>query len=149
VCKKQEKLKEYAQQQQLSLDEMLYMGDDIPDYVAMQLTAFALLPCRCSTRNKTDQQIHFSVYRWLWVAAGIVIEKVLKLNGHWMWILRLLQHNFIVFNLVLNIQALTSPTNQSMKLVTAFFRLVRWPNLVFIVVYSMFVLLLDCGTSFY
>jgi len=42
VYNKQEKLKEYAQQQQLSLDEMLYMGDDIPDYVAMQLTA---LPC--------------------------------------------------------------------------------------------------------
>jgi 3-deoxy-D-manno-octulosonate 8-phosphate phosphatase (KDO 8-P phosphatase) len=82
VHNKQEKLKEYAAQHQLNFDEMLYMGDDIPDYVAMQLTA---LPCCPADAVPEIKQIckYISPYNGGYGCGRDVIEKVLKLNGHW------------------------------------------------------------------
>ena len=42
VHHKKEKLQEYVQQYDLKWEEILYMGDDIPDFSAMQLVG---LPC--------------------------------------------------------------------------------------------------------
>ena len=82
VHNKQEKLKEYVLQHQLSYDEMLYMGDDIPDYVAMQLT---VLPCCPADAVPEIKQIckYISPFNGGYGCGRDVIEKVLKLNGHW------------------------------------------------------------------
>jgi 3-deoxy-D-manno-octulosonate 8-phosphate phosphatase (KDO 8-P phosphatase) len=82
VHNKQQKLKEYALQHQLSFDEMLYMGDDIPDYIAMQLTA---LPCCPADAVSEIKQIckYISPCNGGYGCGRDVIEKVLKLNGHW------------------------------------------------------------------
>jgi len=63
-------------------EQMLYMGDDIPDYAAMQ---FCGLPCCPSDAAAEIKQ----VAKYISPAGGgkgcvrDVIEKVLKLNGHW------------------------------------------------------------------
>lgn len=82
VHNKQEKLKAYAAEHQLSFDEMLYMGDDIPDYAAMQLTA---LPCCPADAVPEIKQIskYISPFTGGYGCGRDVIEKVLKLNGHW------------------------------------------------------------------
>ena len=82
VHNKQEKLKTYAQEHSLSFDEMLYMGDDIPDYVAMQLVS---LPCCPADAVPEIKQIskYISPFTGGYGCGRDVIEKVLKLNGHW------------------------------------------------------------------
>ena len=82
VHNKQEKLQAYAKEHNLSFDEMLYMGDDIPDYMAMKLT---LLPCCPADAVPEIKQIckYISPYKGGHGCGRDVIEKVLKLNGHW------------------------------------------------------------------
>ncbi len=82
VHNKEEKLKAYAAEHQLSFDEMLYMGDDIPDYAAMQLTA---LPCCPADAVPEIKQIskYISPFTGGYGCGRDVIEKVLKLNGDW------------------------------------------------------------------
>jgi 3-deoxy-D-manno-octulosonate 8-phosphate phosphatase (KDO 8-P phosphatase) len=82
VHNKQDKLKDYVLQNKLSFDEMLYMGDDIPDYIAMQLVA---LPCCPADAVSEIKQIskYISPFTGGYGCGRDVIEKVLKLNGHW------------------------------------------------------------------
>jgi 3-deoxy-D-manno-octulosonate 8-phosphate phosphatase (KDO 8-P phosphatase) len=82
VHNKEKLLQEYADQQNLSLSQMLYMGDDIPDYMAMQLV---LLPCCPADAVPEIKQIskYISPYTGGYGCGRDVIEKVLKLNGHW------------------------------------------------------------------
>lgn len=82
VENKKQVLLDYAAQHQLNLGEILFMGDDIPDYVAMPLTG---LPCCPGDAVEEIKQIAVYISP---VAGGKgcardVIEKVLKLNGHW------------------------------------------------------------------
>ena len=82
VHNKKEILQQYTKQHNLSFDEMLYMGDDIPDYAAMQLV---LLPCCPADAVPEIKQIckYISPYNGGYGCGRDVIEKVLKLNGHW------------------------------------------------------------------
>ncbi|WP_462250277.1 KdsC family phosphatase [Ferruginibacter sp.] len=82
VHNKEKLLKEYAQQQNLLLSQMLYMGDDIPDYMAMQLVS---LPCCPADAVPEIKQIckYISPFTGGYGCGRDVIEKVLKLNGHW------------------------------------------------------------------
>src|SRR6185295_14768891 len=82
VHNKQEKLKQYAAAQNLSFDEMLYMGDDIPDYVAMQLTGLPCCPADAVPEIKAICK-YISPFKGGYGCGRDVIEKVLKLNGHW------------------------------------------------------------------
>ncbi len=82
VHNKQEKLEEYAAQQNLLFNEMLYMGDDIPDYVAMQLTALPCCPADAVPEIKSICK-YISPFKGGYGCGRDVIEKVLKLNGHW------------------------------------------------------------------
>jgi 3-deoxy-D-manno-octulosonate 8-phosphate phosphatase (KDO 8-P phosphatase) len=82
VHNKQEKLKAYAAEQNLSFDEMLYMGDDIPDYVAMQLTGLPCCPADAVPEIKAICK-YISPFKGGYGCGRDVIEKVLKLNGHW------------------------------------------------------------------
>jgi 3-deoxy-D-manno-octulosonate 8-phosphate phosphatase (KDO 8-P phosphatase) len=82
VHNKEKLLQEYADQQNLSLSQMLYMGDDIPDYMAMQLVS---LPCCPADAVPEIKQIskYISPFTGGYGCGRDVIEKVLKLNGHW------------------------------------------------------------------
>lgn len=82
VHNKEKLLQEYAQEQNLLLSQMLYMGDDIPDYMAMQLVS---LPCCPADAVPEIKQIskYISPFTGGYGCGRDVIEKVLKLNGHW------------------------------------------------------------------
>lgn len=82
VDNKKEKLIEYAMEHKLNWEEILFMGDDIPDYTSMQLTG---LPCCPADAAAEIKQVSHYISP---VGGGKgcvrdVIEKVLKLNGHW------------------------------------------------------------------
>lgn len=82
VHNKKEKMLEFVKQNKLNLNEILYMGDDIPDYVVMNLVG---LPCCPADAVQEIKQISKYISP---VESGCgcgrdVIEKVLKLNGHW------------------------------------------------------------------
>ena len=82
VTDKKECLLTYAAQHTLSLDEMLFMGDDIPDYTVMKIVGLACAPADAAAEIK--QVSHYISY--LPGGAGCardVIEKVLKLNKSW------------------------------------------------------------------
>ncbi|MFZ1451447.1 MAG: HAD-IA family hydrolase [Ferruginibacter sp.] len=82
VDNKKEKLLAYVAQHQLNLDEVLFMGDDIPDYVPMQLTGLPCCPADAVAEIKQLSQ-YISPVAGGKGCARDVIEKVLKLNGHW------------------------------------------------------------------
>lgn len=83
VLDKQEKLQDYAFENDLKWEEILFMGDDIPDYRAMQLVGLPVCPADAALEIK-------SICRYVSPVNGgfgcvrEVIEKVLKLNDHWM-----------------------------------------------------------------
>ncbi len=79
---KREILLHYMSENKLGKDEVLFMGDDIPDYTAM-------LECgvKCATADASPEIKKIATY--IASAKGgegcvrEVMEKVLKLNGHW------------------------------------------------------------------
>ena len=82
VHDKQQKLMEHVQENDLRFEEILYMGDDIPDYLVMNMVG---LPCCPADAVHEIKQISKYISP---VSGGKgcgrdVIEKVLKLNGHW------------------------------------------------------------------
>lgn len=82
VENKKEKLLSYVSSHQLKWDEVLFMGDDIPDYTSMQLTGLPCCPIDAATEIK--QICHYiSPIAGGRGCARDVIEKVLKLNNHW------------------------------------------------------------------
>src|SRR5688500_14526350 len=79
---KNQKLQEYLSEHEFSKDEVLFMGDDIPDYAVMKEVG---LPCAPSDAAPEIKKIS----RYISASDGgtgcvrDVIEKVLKLNDHW------------------------------------------------------------------
>jgi 3-deoxy-D-manno-octulosonate 8-phosphate phosphatase (KDO 8-P phosphatase) len=82
VDDKKEKLNEYVSDNQLNRDEILFMGDDIPDYVPMQLTGLPCCPADAVAEIK-GISLYISPVAGGKGCVRDVIEKVLKLNGHW------------------------------------------------------------------
>lgn len=82
VENKKEKLVEYVQQHQLKWDEVLFMGDDIPDHLPMQMVGLPCCPADAATEIK-QISAYISPLEGGKGCARDVIEKVLKLNGHW------------------------------------------------------------------
>lgn len=76
------KLQEYILQQGLQLSEVLYMGDDIPDYSCMAVVGLSCCPSDAVPEIK-DVAKYISHAGGGKGCARDVIEKVLKLNGHW------------------------------------------------------------------
>lgn len=82
VVNKQDVLEDYVLGHALPWEQVLFMGDDIPDYRAMQLVGLPVCPADAVPEIK-------SICRYVSPIAGgngcvrEVIEKVLKLNGHW------------------------------------------------------------------
>ena len=82
IDNKKEKLIEYVAQHQLNWDEILFMGDDIPDYIPMQLTGLPCCPVDAASEIKQISH-YISPMAGGKGCARDVIEKVLKLNGQW------------------------------------------------------------------
>jgi 3-deoxy-D-manno-octulosonate 8-phosphate phosphatase (KDO 8-P phosphatase) len=82
ITDKQEKLQDYVFEHDLRWEEVIFMGDDIPDYRAMQLVGLPVCPADAAPEIK-------SICRYISPVSGgmgcvrEIIEKVLKLNGHW------------------------------------------------------------------
>lgn len=82
IHNKQDTLLGYAQQHQLKWQEILYMGDDIPDHSPMKLVG---LPCCPADAVNEIKQIakYISPLNGGHGCGRDVIEKVMKLNGNW------------------------------------------------------------------
>ena len=82
VENKKELLLQLAATNKITFDQLLYMGDDIPDYGAIQLCA---LPCCPSDAVPEIRQVskYISPFAGGKGCVRDVIEKVLKLNAHW------------------------------------------------------------------
>jgi 3-deoxy-D-manno-octulosonate 8-phosphate phosphatase (KDO 8-P phosphatase) len=82
VHDKVEVLREYARENNLDEKDMLYMGDDIPDYGAMQHVGLACAPADAAPEIR-HMAAYISSFNGGQGCVRDVIEKVLKLNGHW------------------------------------------------------------------
>ncbi len=82
VSDKKTVLSEYAEKYSLKWDEILYMGDDIPDLHPMQLVGLPCCPADAVAEIKSISQ-YISPVNGGFGCVRDVIEKVLKLNDHW------------------------------------------------------------------
>jgi 3-deoxy-D-manno-octulosonate 8-phosphate phosphatase (KDO 8-P phosphatase) len=82
VENKKERMLEYIREENLDKQKVLFMGDDIPDYEAMQEAGLS-----CSPSDAVPEIRHIATYISPFKGGDgcvrDVIEKVLKLNGHW------------------------------------------------------------------
>ncbi|MEO6668044.1 MAG: HAD-IIIA family hydrolase [Ferruginibacter sp.] len=82
VLNKKNKLIEFVTRHGLTSEQILYMGDDIPDLEAMQLAGLSCCPADAVPEIKTISQ-YISPINGGHGCVRDVIEKVLKLNDHW------------------------------------------------------------------
>ncbi len=82
ITDKKECLEAYMLINKLSPKEVLFMGDDIPDYEAMQLAGLACSPADAAQEIIAVAQ-YISPLKGGEGCARDVIEKVLKLRGDW------------------------------------------------------------------
>ena len=75
-------LKELSILNNVPLQDMMFMGDDMPDYEVMQLVGLAACPSDASTDIK-NIAAYKSIAKGGEGCAREIIEKVLKLNDHW------------------------------------------------------------------
>ena len=82
VENKKAKLLEYAVEHGLQTEDILFMGDDIPDYAVMKQVGLA-----CAPSDAAPEIRHIAAYISNFGGGQgcvrDVIEKVLKLNGYW------------------------------------------------------------------
>ena len=82
VIEKAEFLKGFALRHELALSEMIFMGDDIPDYECMQLVGLACCPADAAPEIM-DISKYISPFKGGYGCVRDIIEKVLKLNNKW------------------------------------------------------------------
>ncbi len=82
VTRKEEFLKKYFDERKWSIDELLFMGDDIPDYYCMKMAGIAACPADASFEIK-EIASYISPFKGGEGCVRDVIEKVLKLNNKW------------------------------------------------------------------
>ena len=82
VTNKSELLQEYVKTKNLSRSNVLYMGDDIPDVLPMQLAGLACCPADAVPEVRSIAH-YISPITGGCGCVRDVIEKVLKLNGDW------------------------------------------------------------------
>jgi 3-deoxy-D-manno-octulosonate 8-phosphate phosphatase (KDO 8-P phosphatase) len=75
--------KDFAKKNGLGLDEILYMGDDIPDYKVMQICGYPCCPNDAVDEIKAAS-CYISPKNGGCGCGRDVIEKVLKAQGKWM-----------------------------------------------------------------
>lgn len=82
VMDKKELLLQYMAANKLRKEEVLYMGDDLPDLPAMQVVGLACCPADAVAEVKDIVQ-YISPLNGGFACVRDVIEKVLKLKGQW------------------------------------------------------------------
>lgn len=82
VRNKKETMEDYIISNMLNKEEILYMGDDIPDYEAIQLAGVPTCPNDAAPEIK-NCCIYVSVYRGGEGCARDVIEQTLKVQNKW------------------------------------------------------------------
>ncbi len=82
VLNKKEFITNYIAVNNLRKEEMLYMGDDLPDLPAMSIVGLPCCPADAVQEIKAIIQ-YISPLKGGDACVRDVIEKVLKLNGHW------------------------------------------------------------------
>ncbi len=80
---KKECLEELMLMYELSAEEILYMGDDIPDYEVMQICGLPVCPCDAAVEIKQLSR-YISPVRGGEGCVRDVIEQVLRAQGKWM-----------------------------------------------------------------
>ena len=80
---KKECLEELMLMYELSAEEILYMGDDIPDYEVMQICGLPVCPCDAAVEIK-ELSRYLSPVRGGEGCVRDVIEQVLRAQGKWM-----------------------------------------------------------------
>lgn len=80
---KKECLEELMLMYGLSAEEILYMGDDIPDYEVMQICGLPVCPCDAAVEIKQLSK-YISSVRGGEGCVRDVIEQVLRAQGKWM-----------------------------------------------------------------
>lgn len=82
VANKKELLQKYIAEHSLTAEEILYMGDDIPDYGCMDIVGLSC--CPADAVNEIKQIVKYiSPFNGGHGCVRDVIEKVLKLHGKW------------------------------------------------------------------
>lgn len=77
-------LDKFIQENKLKKEEVLYMGDDLPDISAMKVAGLPCCPADAVNEVKDVAQ-YISPLNGGFACVRDVIEKVLKLNGHWQY----------------------------------------------------------------
>jgi len=75
-------LKSLLTEKQIPVEEVLYMGDDIPDLEVMQMVGFSCCPADAAIDIKQASR-YVSPYKGGEGCVRDVMEQVLKLRGHW------------------------------------------------------------------
>jgi 3-deoxy-D-manno-octulosonate 8-phosphate phosphatase (KDO 8-P phosphatase) len=73
---------DYMSKNKLKTEEVLYMGDDLPDLPALSVVGLACCPADAVSEVKEAVQ-YISPLNGGFACVRDVIEKVLKLNDHW------------------------------------------------------------------
>lgn len=82
VAYKKDTFLEYLKQHNLSADEVLYMGDDIPDYEVMKMAGISACPADAAIEIQEIAD-YISHLKGGEGCARDVIEQVLRLKGDW------------------------------------------------------------------
>ncbi len=82
VTNKSAALVEFVQKNSLKWEEVLFMGDDIPDLQVMKISGLACCPSDAAPEIKAVSH-YISPLNGGNGCVRDIIEKVLKLNGHW------------------------------------------------------------------
>ncbi|MCB0587740.1 MAG: 3-deoxy-D-manno-octulosonate 8-phosphate phosphatase [Phaeodactylibacter sp.] len=72
----------YIRENQIDEESILYMGDDVPDYAVMRRVGFPTCP-KDAAHEMFQLAMYVSPYEGGMGCVRDVIEKVLRLNGHW------------------------------------------------------------------
>jgi 3-deoxy-D-manno-octulosonate 8-phosphate phosphatase (KDO 8-P phosphatase) len=82
VLDKKEFVLEYMARHEIKTEQVLYMGDDLPDMPAMSIVGLACCPAD-AVNEVRDAVQYISPLEGGRACVRDVIEKVLKLNDHW------------------------------------------------------------------
>jgi 3-deoxy-D-manno-octulosonate 8-phosphate phosphatase (KDO 8-P phosphatase) len=82
ILNKKEFVSNFISKNNLKKEELLYMGDDLPDLSAMSLVGLPCCPVDAVNEVKEVVQ-YISPLKGGDACVRDVIEKVLKLNDHW------------------------------------------------------------------
>jgi 3-deoxy-D-manno-octulosonate 8-phosphate phosphatase (KDO 8-P phosphatase) len=83
IGNKLETFQQYLHDKGLKSEEVVYMGDDIPDYLPMKASGLAVCPSDASEEIKRICH-YISHYRGGHGCVRDIIEQVLKVQGKWM-----------------------------------------------------------------